>query len=506
MNVSPRRGRATAWSLALLAALLALAIPAMLTASSHSEAPGTAKAPRNLDDTDFYAFRTMLPDDTGTVTFLANWLPFEDPSGFPNDYHFAEGAYYYIHIDNDGDGVEDISYRFIFAEQVRNPNTFLDFTGPVNSINNANINVYYTYTVDRIIGPVDSPSAMITRIGSGLLEIPNNKGPSTFPGGYSTGSGLIQGVYTIDQNIKVFAGPRADGFFVDLGWLGDLLGFRPGVLPGDHGGGINGLAGFNCHTIGMQIPLAQVTRNGQFPTNQADPNSIIGAWASTWYPQTATLSTTGAKPTLSGPYVQISRLGVPLVNEVVIPLGMKDRFNASRPKDDAQFASFILDPEIPKLLKGLFNIDSPPAPRNDLLNLVLGFPGLTRRPNEVPSDQLRINLAVPPTPIAPVNMANRMGVLGGDMAGFPNGRRVFDDVVDIELRVLAGVLVQGFNIAPNNKLGDGVDGPDVPFLKAFPYLRSPHSGYTHKHDNPSQFIDPFSTHPVGESSKHPVEE
>ena len=480
--------------LAFLAVLFAGGLAAPAAASSHREAPGISKYPL-WDNTDVYAFRDPIVTDKLTV--LANWIPLEEPSGFPNFFHFDENAWYQIHIDNDGDGIEDITYRFVFTENVRNPNSFLNFLGPVSALNDPNINVYYTYTVDKIIGPSANPPAnMVTHVASGLLEIPNNAGPATFPGGYSTGSGLIAGVYTVDGNTKVFAGPRSDMFFVDLGWLGDLLNFRTGVIPGNHGGGVNGVAGFNTHSIGMQIPLAQVTKNGLFPSNVADPNSIIGVWSTTWVPQNRVYQTTGAKPSVSGPFVQVSRLGVPLVNEVVIPYGMKDHFNASYPKDDAQYAAYVLDPELPKIIKALFGIDAPPAPRNDLVAVVKGVAGLTQRPNEVIADELRINLAVPPTAIAPVDLTNRMGVLGGDLAGFPNGRRPWDDVVDIEIQILEGVLVPAFNKAPNNQLGDGVDGPEKPFLAAFPYLRSPSSGYTHSHDNPPQVLPPAAVAPA----------
>ena len=489
-----RTVRGVALAAVLFAALVAA--PAPMKASSHREAPGITRYPL-WDNTDLYAFRDPIVPDQ--LTILANWIPLEDPSGFPNFFHFDDGVWYQIHIDNDGDGVEDITYRFIFTEAAtRNTNTFLNFLGPVTSLTDPNINVYYTYTVDKIVGPsANAPASAITRIGSGLIELPNNAGPATFPGGYSTGSGLSAGVYTVDGNVRVFAGPRSDMFFVDLGWLGDLLNFRPGVLPGNHGGGINGVAGFNTHTIGMQIPLASVTKDGQFPTDSTNPASIVGVWADTWVPQNRVYQTTGAKPVTSGPFVQVSRLGLPLVNEVVIPYSMKDHFNASYPKDDAQFASFITDPELPKLLNGLFGVSVPATPRNDLLNLVVGFPGLTQRPNEVPADELRVNLGVYPTEIAPDFKANRMGVLGGDLGGFPNGRRPWDDVVDIEIQVLAGVLVNGFNIAPNNELGDGVDGPEKPFLAAFPYLRSPSNGYNHSHDNPPQFLVPGSTSSPG---------
>ena len=497
MRVSLPTWRRSALPLALLAALLVCVVSASAGASSHREAPGISKYPL-WDNTDVYAFRDPIVTDQLTV--LANWIPLEDPSGFPNFFHFDENAWYQIHIDNDGDGIEDITYRFIFTENVRNPNSFLNFLGPVTTLNDPNTNVYYTYTIDKIIGPsANPPATMVTRIGSGLLEIPNNAGPVTFPNGYSQGSGLIAGVYNVDGLTKVFAGPRSDQFFVDLGWLGDLLNFRPGTLPGNHGGGVNGVAGFNTHTISMQIPLAQVTKNGLFPSNAADPNSIIGVWSSTWVPQSRIYQTTGAKPIVSGPYVQVSRLGFPLINEVIIPYGMKDHWNATYPKDDAQFMTYYQNPELAKIINSLYPIvPMPPNPRADMLVLGLGVPGLTSRPGEVFSDELRINLAVPPTSIAPVDKTNRMGVLGGDLGGFPNGRRPWDDIVDIDIQVVMGVLLPAFNVSPNNLLGDSVDGPDKPFLAAFPYLRSPSSSYTHSHDSAPTFLHPAATHPAEE--------
>ncbi len=482
---------------AFLATLLLCFVSLSATASSHREAPGISKYPL-WDNTDVYAFRDPIVTDQ--LTIISNWIPLEDPSGFPNFFHFDENAWYQIHIDNDGDGVEDITYRFIFTENVRNPNSYLQFLGPVTALNDTNINVYYTYTVDKIIGPAGNgvPASAITRIGSGLLEIPNNAGPFTFPNGYSQGSGLIAGVYSMDGLTKVFAGPRSDQFFVDLGWLGDILNFRPTQFPGNKGGGVNGVAGFNTHSIGLQIPLAQVTKNGLFPSSASDPNSIIGVWADTWVPMNRAYQTSGAKPVLSGPFVQVSRLGFPLINEVIIPYGMKDHWNATLPKDDAQFKPFYQVPELANLINARFGVSIPPTPRADMLVLGQGVPGLTSRPGEVFSDELRLNLAVLPTQIAPVYKANRMGVLGGDLGGFPNGRRPWDDIVDIDIQVVLGVLIPAFNVSPNNIIGDGVDGPDKPFLAAFPYLRSPSSSYTHSHDNPPQILTPSSLAPASQ--------
>ncbi|HWZ86686.1 MAG TPA: DUF4331 family protein, partial [Thermoanaerobaculia bacterium] len=203
-------------------------------------------------------------------------------------------------------------------------------------------------------------------------------------------------------------------------------------------------------------------------------NAIVSMWSSTWR-------------FIGGAWVQVSRLGNPLINEVIIPLGMKDVFNATQPKDDlANFGTYVLNPELAGILNALFGISVPPTPRNDLLALVQGLSGLTQRPNEVISDQLRLNVAVAPTALAAINP---LGVIAGDNAGYPNGRRVQDDTVDIALRVVAGVLVDGFNVSPNNALGDGVDGPDVPYLAGFPWLASPHSGFDRIHANSAQLQD-----------------
>ena len=487
MTNEPRASKnAPAWAAAVAIAILALLLPSASMASSHREAPLISGDP-DADNTDTYFF--MDPNEGGRVILLGNWIPLEEPAGGPNFSHFGEKIRYEFNVDWDGDAVEDIVYRIQFTRHVRNPDTWLQNTGPVLSPTDTNLNVYYTYKVEKIVGPSPNQGAAAKIVlGDDLLEAPNNVGPKSFPGdpagsGYGKGSRIAETVYTIDQDTKVYAGPRADGFYADLGMIFDLINFRPGTLPGNMGGGKNDLAGFNTHTIALSVPAYQLTKNHTFPTDTSDPNAIISMWSSTWRLKTRVLSETGQKPTESGDWVQVSRLGVPLVNEVVVPLGQKDLFNSSSPKDDAQFAASVLDPEVPKILKALFNIDSPAAPRNDLLAVVLGVDGLTRRPGEVVSDQLRLNVAVFPTP---PSLANRMGVLGGDLAGFPNGRRPYDDVVDIELQILAGVLVPEFNHSPNNALGDGVDGPDKPYNPAFPYLATPHSGYDHRHDNAPQ--------------------
>lgn len=457
------------------AALLFLLPAAAALGSSHREAPGISKDPV-ADNTDVYFF--VDPVDPSRVVLIANWIPLEEPAGGPNFSHFGEDIRYEFNIDSDGDAMEDVVYRLTFTRHVQNTNTFLQNTGPVGS-NPAdpNQNVYYTYTLQKCAGPSPNQTLCAT-LGSDLVEAPNDPGPKSFPNGYHFDP------YPVDDDTLVFAGPRADPFFVDLGMIFDLVNFRPGTLPGNHGGGTNSLAGYNVHAIALSVPIAKLTKNGTAPTDPADPNAVISMWSSTWRRQTTTLQSNGSVPVGTGTWVQVSRLGNPLINEVVIPLGLKDQFNATQPYEDlANYGTYVLNPELPGILNALFNISVPPTPRNDLLVLVQGIPGVNQRPNEVISDQLRLNVAIPPTPAGSINP---LGVIAGDNAGFPNGRRLQDDVVDIALRVVAGVLIPDFNISPNNALGDGVDGPDVPYLASFPYVANPHSGFDRIHANAAQ--------------------
>jgi hypothetical protein len=490
MKGSPIR---SAKRFALPALLLGVALATPASASSHREAPAISNDPV-ADNTDVYFFRD--PVDPSRLVMISNWIPLEEPAGGPNFYHFEPNIRYEFNVDSNGDALEDIVYRVEFARHVRNGNTFLQNVGPVASPTDPNLNVYYTYTVTKCLGPSPNQTSC-TVLGSELLEAPNNVGPKSFPNGYGKGSGIETTVYPIDDDTIVFAGQRAEGFYVDLGEIFDLVNFRPGVAVGDHGGGVNGTAGFNVHSIALSVPIQNLTANHAVVTDPADPNAIVSMWSSTWRMQTTTLSTNGTGPAVSGGWVQVSRLGNPLINEVVIPIGQKDLFNASYPVADAQFGSFVLNPELAGVLNALFGVSVPPTPRNDLLALVLGLDAIpTKRPNEVVSDQLRLNTAIFPTP---VSLVNRLGVLAGDLSGYPNGRRPYDDVVDIALRVVAGVLVNGFNVAPNNQLGDGVDGPDVPFIAGFPYLWTPHSGFSHVHDpNNVPVVTEFSVRPAGD--------
>ena len=424
-------------------------------ASSHREAPLTAQDPM-ADNTDVYAF--VSPDQPDTVTLIANFIPFQKPDGGPNFYQFDPNVVYEIHIDNNGDAVEDITYQWRFTTEVRNPSTFLYNTGQVTTLDDPDLNVRQFYRLTRIDGP--RRTGTVRELSGRLPVPPPNIGPRSTPN-YGALGGAIQ---SLPGNIKAFAGQRDEGFYVDLAVF-DLLGLGSGQVE-------DSTAGFNVSTLAIQVPKSELARSNTTPTNPADPSAIIGVWSTASRFATRTL-TPGAQ-THSGPLVQVSRLGNPLVNEAVIDLARKDAFNAIEPTSDSVALDRVTDPEVPKLLKAIFNIDSPPAPRNDLVAIFLtGIPGLNQPPNVRPSEMLRLNMAIPPS-----SSFNRMGVLGGDFAGFPNGRRVGDDVLDIVLQAAAGAtpLTPAYNRSPNNGLGDGVGGNDVPYLPYFPYLAIPHAG------------------------------
>ena len=447
----------------LLAAWLAAAtLPALALASSHSEAPGTSKD-RLADDTDLYAW--VAADAVDAVTIVGNWVPLIEPNGGPNFASFDDEVSYYVNIDNVGDAQRHIRYQFRFTTTVANPATFLYNTGVVGSIGDPDLNVRQTYTVTR--WDDGTPTVLAT----GLPVAPNFVGPVSMPDYDRLAAEAVQ---TLPDGTRLFVGPRDDPFFVDLAATFDLLTIRR--PPGDRGKGIDGVGGFNVMSIVMQIPKTRLTRDGLAPSASLG-NHILGIWDTAERFATRTINADGSV-SLSGTPVQVSRLGMPLVNEVVIPLGGKDKFNRSQPIDDvANFGASVVDPELAKLLTLLYGIAVPPAPRTDIVAVfATGVPGLNQPANVVPGEMLRLNLTIPPAP-----EPKRLGVLAGDLAGFPNGRRLTDDVVDIEERVVAGVLVPGFNVAPNNRLGDGVNVNDRPFLPYFPYVAPPHNPLEHRH-------------------------
>ncbi len=448
---------------ALALGLAVLASPITVSASSHSEAPGTAKD-RLADDTDFYAW--VASDAPDAVTFVANWVPLIEPNSGPNFASFDDEASYYINVDNVGDCQDRIRYQFTFETTRQNGNTFLYNTGPVTSLNDPDLNVRQTFTLTRYDNGV--PTVLI---GDAPVA-PYFVGPVSMPNYAALAAAAVQ---TLPNGTKVFVGPRDDPFWVDLAAVFDLLTIRK--PPGNKGKGVDGVAGYNVMSVVLQVPKTALTKDGQAPSADLN-NHILGCYASTERPANRTLNPDGTVQ-VSGSPVQVSRLGHPLVNEVVIALQDKDKFNASKPTADGQFAGYVTNPEVPVLLNLLYGISVPPTPRNDLVAVFLtGIPGLNQPAGGTACELLRLNLT-----IAPASNPSRFGILAGDLAGFPNGRRLGDDVVDMALRVVAGAtpFTPAFNVSPNRDLGDGIDANDRPFLPAFPYVAPPHNplSYTH---------------------------
>ncbi len=454
--------------------------------SSHREAPEISKDPV-ADSTDVYAF--VSPDKPGTVTLIANYIPLQGPAGGPNFYEFGEDVLYEIHIDNNGDGRADISYQFRFRTTVRDPDTFLYNVGPIESLGSANWNRVQTYDVGVVKGE------SFRNLGSGLPCPPCNIGPLSTPDYASLAAAAVTSV----GGITVFAGQRAEAFYVDLGSIFDLGDLRPFEnLHAQYGlnafsgpaAGVNATNHLNVHSIAIQVPISAVTISGH-PT--------IGVWTTASRQRVTLWDADQGENVSAGPFRQVSRLGNPLINEVIIPLGKKDLWNSLPPDDDKQFAGYVTQPGLAALLPALYpgvfpNLAALVAsakPRADLEAILLTgipsglIPGFTNLTGTVLADMLRLNTSIPPTPAAKQSI---YGLVGGDAGGFPNGRRVTDDVVAIELRAIAGVVYPLIDKsfvpdAAASKLTDGLTPADVssPALSHFPYLGVPYSGF----DNPS---------------------
>jgi hypothetical protein len=430
-----------------------------LKASSHREAPLISQDPY-ADNTDVYSF--VSPRNPDRVTLISNFIPLEAPQAGPNYYKFDDNVLYEIMVDNDADAVEDVTFQFRFRTETRNLNTFLYNTGQVTTIDDPDLNVRQFYSVTRFDGPRRQGRGQV--LAENLPVAPVNVGVRSFPNYAVVASGAVR---QLAGNMQVFAGPRDEGFYVDVGGVFDLL----GVPPADPDV-VDGLAGANVHSIAIEVPIASLTRSGTRPSSASAADAVIGVWSTASRPSVT--SRGGGQEAHNNHFVQVSRLGQPLVNELVIPRSTKDVFNSLEPTGDAAALAFVQDPEPARLLTQLFGIRVPPTPRADLVTIFLqGIPGLNQPPNVRASEMQRLNVAIPPSPIP-----NRLGVLAGDRAGFPNGRRVGDDVVDIALRVMAGAtpLTPAFNAGINAQLGDGVDGNDVPYLDEFPYLGLPAPG------------------------------
>jgi Domain of unknown function (DUF4331) len=464
--------------------------PTSSFASSHREAPLIVADPL-ADNTDTYAFRSTEAERSGFVTLIANWIPFQEPSGGPHFYKFDDTVLYEIYVDNTGDGVQDITYQFKFKTRFTNPDSILGMAAPnqavagtggieplITSLDDPDYNEPQTYSVTRIDRHTGKKGVVIAR---GLVTPPNNIGERTTPS-YETA--LAQpAIYLLPNGGRVFAGQRDEGFYIDVGGVFDTLKLKSIATTG----GVDSTAGFNVNTIAIEVPIQELTRSGAVPSSPTAADAVIGIWSATSRQKINVLRSdyfdnSDKDPLTLGPFQQVSRLGSPLVNELIIPLKLKDKFNRSTPAGDSQFAQFVTSPQLAQLMSAVFGITVPASPRNDLVAIfATGIPvnGITG-PNFTtflsdgrPHEMLRLNVAIPPSA-----SPSRLGLLGGDIAGFPNGRRVFDDVVDISLRAVAGgtPFTPATNVAPNNLLGDGVANNDVPFLTRFPYLGTPQSG------------------------------
>lgn len=454
---------------------MALVVSMVATAvgSSHREAPFIAGDPR-ADNTDVYAF--VAPDATDHVTVIANYIPLQEPAGGPNFYNFGDDVNYEIEFDNDGDGVTDIEFEFRFRTNVVDDGTFLYATGPVTFADGAyqGLNVVQTYSIFEV------RDGKRSTIAENLVVPPNNVGPRSTPDYETLAAAAVHEVELTEGTMKVFAGQRDEVFPVDLGSIFDLGGLRPfnnaHLIPLDPAEGVNTTTGFNVHSIAIQVPKDHLV----------DDDPVLGINANAGRRQVTILNPGSLKVDSRGEWRQISRLGNPLVNEVIIPLALKDRFNRSQPHDDAQFLEFVTNPILGETIPAIYpNVFAcfPEPPRDDLVTIFLtGIPGLNQPENVKPAELLRLNTEIAPTQF---DEQDPMGLLAGQLDGFPNGRRLVDDVVDISLQAIAGATPLGDceGVSPNNQLGDGVVGNDMPYLEGFPYMPTPHGGYSHEHDH-----------------------
>ena len=455
--------------------------------SSHREAPAISKDPV-ADSTDTYAF--VSPDRAGTVTILTNYIPVESPAGGPNFYEFGDDVLYEINVDNDGDALAEVTFQFRFHTTLRNDDTFLYNLGPITSLDSATWNRRQFYSVTAV-----TPQGSRV-LGTDLRCPPCNIGPRSTPDYASLADAAV---HDLGGGVRVFAGQRAEGFFVDLGSIFDLGALRPvqelHLIPLPAAAGVNATKQANVHCIAIQVPISMLTRDGSTPSDVMDARAVLGIWGAASRRKVSVRDTVG-DDLETGPWIQVSRLGNPLFNEVITPMAEKDLWNAVPPSQDAQFLKYVQHPELGKLLPILYpgvfpNLAGLTAARADLAAILMTgipsgiVPGFQNFTGATPADMLRLNVAVPAT--APAS-ANVLGLVGGDAAGFPNGRRVIDDVVTIEVRAIAGLTYPLVNPAytPDAAIPAVTDGltianSGVSYLDHFPYLGVPHDGF----DTPS---------------------
>ncbi len=493
-----RRALAVLTAGATVATGAAFLAPGTSSASSHREAPYIAGDPA-VDNTDTYAF--VSPDKSSTATLIGNWAPFSDPAGGPNFFPWATDAQYNINIDNNGDAKPDIIYRWTFKDvdkRGQNGGSFLYNNGKVTTLEDVNLLFRQTYTLVEIKG-ASTATPTTTTLLTDIPVAPSNVGAASIPS-YANLRTEAVSRGTFDSGLShSYVGQADDSFFLDLR-IFDLLYGGKIKSTGFAESGYDTLSNYNVNTIALQVPKTDLS-DGAVATNP-----VVGVWSTTDRQSVRTLAATNSAPTTSvsrssdtalpniePSYVQVSRLGVPLVNEAVVPANLKDFFNRSTPDKDGQFLGKVTNPEVPILVEGIYGVPNPnklsgSAQRPDLVKAFLtGLPGLNatsmnaNNASPAPAEYLRLNLN-----IAPTASPKRLGALAGDNAGFPNGRRLTDDVVDIALQVLEGVLIK--NQDPGVKaavkgLGDGVNTNDHAFLKIFPYIADPNSG---SNPNPGQ--------------------
>jgi hypothetical protein len=509
--------------IALALAVMVIA-PTIFFAANHREAPITALDPK-ADITDFFAFRSYDSAAANSVTFILNVDPLLEPSNGPNYFPFDPEILYAINVDNNHDALADITFEFRFETQYRLPGVFTAFVGAGGGIpapaNSPAPVPPGTPIIPPAITALDGPGSeglglrqsysvvMVkngrrTTLGSGLQKfaVPSNVGPRTMPNYPNLAA---QGIYGVGNGVRVFAGTVEDPFWIDLGAAFDSFNFRsqgfvvPGVLTDAQDANdtqnyaADDVSGFNVNAIAIEVPIALLTSSGTV-LPATDPRAVIGSWGTTSRPR---ITVRGEAPPFSALFRQVQRMGNPLVNELLIGTGSKDTFSMSQPANDSQFADFLLDPLMARVLNAAYAgaVPIPTPPRTDLLPLVTYAPPIAppNTPTGPVADLLRLNTGVPPTPPA---SAKRLGLLAHDAqgnptpdpAGWPNGRRVFDDVTDFAARAVVGVLAgPPFNGFPNNRIGDGVNANDANYQTTFPYLGYAHSGRNSRHVDPTEF-------------------
>jgi len=500
-------------------ALCSLALPGVLPAASHREAPITA-LDHKADITDFFAFRSYGPsgpNGTTNVTMILCVDPLLEPGNGPNWFPFDPEILYEIKVDNNNDALADVTFQIRFATETRLPALFQAYAGvpgganaPANSpppvapgspivppritsFNDAGLGQRQTYTVTMVRGGVSTP--LMNAGNAPFFVVPTNVGPRTMD--YQ--ALFTAGTYSIANGFSVFAGTTDDPFFIDLGATFDTFNLRSSVAPGAltlaqdstaANVASDTVSGYAVNAIAIEVPVTMLTRTGQAEAATSTA-ATIGMWGTTSRPR-VTIRRSPFPKSSSGSFRQVQRMANPLINELLIGTAMKDRWSMDQPVNDMQFAAGFLDPLLARVVNALTAgaVAIPPPPRNDLLLLAQYLPPIAApgTPAGPVADLLRLNVGVAPTNPA---TASRLGVLGGDNAGFPNGRRLFDDITDATLRVVVGgVLVSppfpGFNAAVNGRLGDGVNINDTAYRTAFPYLGNSPSGRDRRHLDPGE--------------------